>query len=254
MIHNPVIDTLMARKSVRKFTDQVPTEEEIETIVRAGQQAPFAMQLGDMVLDRGPKNMLGAPLLFIICYDIHRMGLVAKQRNWDIEVDDMQLMFFGVQDAAYMAQNMVIAAESLGMGSCYLGMTPFIAPSIKKKYNLPDRVFPVVSLAIGFPDEWEDQFPPRPRYPMNFSCFDGEYPELSDETVAEAMLVMDQGYLAQGYYEKQGAMINLHGKKEETFTFEDYSWTEHISRKVALYTDAHLLTAYQKIGFQVPEE
>lgn len=254
MIHNPVIDTLMQRKSVRKFTNQKPSEEMIETIVRAGQQAPFAMQLGDMILDRGPKNMMDAPLQFTICYDVHRMGLIAQKRGWNIEIDDLQLLIFGVQDAAYMAQNMVIAAESLGLGSCYIGMTPFIAPGIKKKYNLPDRVFPVVGLVMGYPDEWEDQFPPRPRYPLEFSCFEGAYPNMDEEMVEKAMKVMDEGYLAQGYYEKQNAMIDPGKKKQETFTFQNYSWTEHISRKCALYTDAHLRTAYEKIGFKMPEE
>ena len=114
MIHNQIIDTMLARKSVREYTDQVPTEEVVETIVRAGQQAPFAYQLGDMVLDRSKKNPFKAPLLFIVCYDAYRMAKIAEKRGWEIEVDDFQLMMFGIQDAAYMAQNMVIAAESLG--------------------------------------------------------------------------------------------------------------------------------------------
>ena len=42
MLHNKVIDTMMKRHSVRKYTDQQPDDEVIETIVRAGQQAPFA--------------------------------------------------------------------------------------------------------------------------------------------------------------------------------------------------------------------
>lgn len=254
MIHNPVIDAMMNRKSVRKFTEEMPSDEIIETIVRAGQQAPFALQLGDVILDRGPKNMMGAPLQFTICYDVHRMALIAQKRGWEIEIDDMMLMIFGVQDGAYMAQNMVIAAESLGLGSCYIGMTPFIAPGVKKKYNLPERVFPIVTLVMGYPDEWEDQFPPRPRYPMEFSCFEGTYPEMDNAMIENAMTVMDEGYLAQEYYKKQNAMIDLHGAKEETYTFDDYSWTEHISRKCALYTDAHLRTAYEKIGFKMPEE
>lgn len=254
MIHNEVIDAMMNRKSVRKFTDQIPSQEVVETIVRAGQQAPFAYQLGDMVLDRSKKNSFKAPLLFTICYDVHRMAKISEKRGWKIEVDDMQLMIFGIQDAAYMAQNMVIAAESLGMGSCYIGMTPFIAPAIQKKYKLPDRVFPVVSLAIGYPDSYEDQFPPRPRYPIEFSCFEDHYPEMTDELVSTSMQVMDEGYLAQDYYRKQNAMISLKGVKEETFTFDDYSWTEHISRKCALYKDANLRSAYEKIGFVVPSE
>ena len=45
MIHNPVIDTLLNRKSIRKFTAEQPSEEVLQTIVRAGQQAPFAYQL-----------------------------------------------------------------------------------------------------------------------------------------------------------------------------------------------------------------
>ena len=52
-----------------------------------------------------------------------------------------------------MAENMVIAAESLGMGSCFLGMTPYRAERIQKQYQLPKRVFPLVELVMGYPAE-----------------------------------------------------------------------------------------------------
>lgn len=253
MNHNPVIDAMMNRKSVRAFTPEIPDEEVIETIIQAGQQAPFAYQLCSMILDRSGRNSFRAPLFFMICYDMHRMAKVAEKRGWDIKVDDLQLMMFGVQDAAYLAENMVIAAESLRLGSCFLGVYPFIAPAIKKKYKMPDRVFPVVGLAMGYPGESEAQYPPRPRYPREFTCFEGQYPELTDELIERSMRVMDEGYLAQGYYEKQNAMISLRGIKEETCTFENYSWCEHISRKCALYTDMQLRTAYEGIGFVMPE-
>jgi hypothetical protein len=181
------------------------------------------------------------------------MALVTAKRAWEIAVDDLQLMAFGFQDAAYMAQNMVIAAESLGLASCYLGVYPFIAPAMQKKYKLPNRVFPVVGLAVGYPDPSEAEFPPRPRYPMNFTCFEGSYPELTDSEVEAAMQVMDEGYLAQDYYASQNVMIPLRGVKEETFTFENYSWTEHISRKCALYTDMNLRAAYEQVGFVMPQ-
>ena len=45
MLANPVIESMLNRKSVRKYTDQKPTDEIIETVVRTGQQAPFAAQL-----------------------------------------------------------------------------------------------------------------------------------------------------------------------------------------------------------------
>ncbi len=65
---------------------------------------------------------------------------------------------------------------------------------------------------------------------------------------------MDDGYLAQEYYRKANAMIPLHGKKEETFTYDTYSWTEHISRKGALYTDMKMRPSFEKVGFKIPDE
>jgi len=49
---NTVIEQMLARKSIRKYTDREPTDEVIETVVRAGQHAPFAAQLGSVLLKR----------------------------------------------------------------------------------------------------------------------------------------------------------------------------------------------------------
>lgn len=56
MIYNAVIDTMLQRKSVRKYTSQMPSDEVIETIVLAGQQAPFAYQMGSLLLSRETPN------------------------------------------------------------------------------------------------------------------------------------------------------------------------------------------------------
>ena len=81
---------------------------------------------------------------------------------------------------------------------------------------------------MGYPAE---ERPPRPRYPLEFTLFENKYPELTDDMVTEAMQVMDEGYLAQDYYQRMKAKIRLTVDREETFTYDDYSWTEHISRK-----------------------
>jgi nitroreductase len=228
--HNPVIGTLLNRKSIREYTDQSPSDEVLATIVRAGQQAPFAYQLSSLLLSRHrDKNPFGAPLLFTLCVDSHRFELIMARRDWKMAQSDLSLLLFGIQDAALMAENMVIAAESLGLGSCFLGGAPYRARAIVDEYHLPSRVFPLVQLAMGYPAE---NPPPRPRYPLEFSLFEDRYPDLSDEQVEEAMAVMDQGYQAQDYYRKADYIIPLEGDRQETFTFDDYSWTEHISRKV----------------------
>jgi nitroreductase len=246
---NLVIKTMLKHKSVRKFTPQKPTDEIIQTIVRAGQQAPFASQLYSVLLTRR-KAPYGAPLWFTICVDAYKLERFMKLRGWDVVTNDLEMLIFGIQDAAYMAQNMVVAGESLGLFSCFLGDSPLRADKSARDYKLPPRVFPLVELVMGYPAE---EFPPRPRWPLWFTLFENRYPEFSDEQVAQAMQVMDEGYLAQGYYVKQKAKIRLEKERKETFTYENYSWTEHISRKWGQWNESpdELLEQLAKRGFQI---
>ncbi len=225
---NPVLSTMLNRKSVRRYKPDQPADEVIAAIVQAGQQAPFASQLYSVLLSRRKKAPFGAPLWFTICVDVYKLERFMALRGWKLVTNDLLMLVFGIQDAAYMAENMVIAAESLGLSSCFLGSAPYMAERIAKEFKLPKRVFPLVQLVMGYPAE---EYPPRPRFPLSFTLFEDEYPRFSDEQVADAMRVMDEGYLAQGYYRKQKAKIRLEGDRPETFTYDTYSWTEHISRK-----------------------
>jgi nitroreductase len=251
MVSNPIIETLLNRKSIRKYTDQVPSDEVVETVVRAGQQAPFAYQMGSLLLSRDRAgNPFKAPLFFIVCVDSCRHEMVMARRGWQMVQNDLSLLLLGIQDAALMAENMVIAAESMDMGSCFLGGIPYQAARIIEEYRLPQRVFPLVGLAMGYPAE---NPPPRPRYPLDFTLFEEEYPALSDEQVERAMTEMDEGYLAQDYYIRFKAMIRLEGDREETFNYDTYSWTEHISRKTGQWWQSpdDLLAQFAKCGFHI---
>jgi len=251
MLTNPVIDTMLNRKSIRKYKEDQPSDEVLAAVVRAGQQAPFAMQLCSLLLSRDQKkNPFHAPLLFTVCVDSHRHEQVMARRGWKMVMNDLSLLLFGIQDAALMAENMVIAAESLGMGSCFLGGAPYQAGQIIKKYKLPPRVFPLVGLTMGYPAE---DPPPRPRYPLDFALFEDKYPELSDEMVERAMAEMDEGYLTQDYYRKLRAKIPLEVEREESYTYKTYSWTEHISRKTGQWMSSpeELLEQLAKCGFHI---
>jgi hypothetical protein len=105
-------------------------------------------------------------------------------------------------------------------------------------------------LVMGYPDE---EFPPRPRYPMAFTLFENRYPELSDEDVREAMKVMDDGYLRQEYYKRNGVKIRLEDGREDRYTFDDYSWTEHISRKWGQWAESpnEVLDTLKECGFSL---
>jgi nitroreductase len=254
MMSNIVIETMLDHKSIRKYTDRMPTDAVIETVVRAGQQAPFASQYYSVLLSRNSKqNPFKAPLLFTICVDSHKFELIMIERDWKLVTNDLSLLLFGIQDASLMAENMVVAGRSLGLGSCFLGSAPYIADKIAEEYNLPQRVFPLVQLAMGYPDE---DPPPRPRYPFDFTLFENKYPRLAKRRVLKAMRQMDKGYLSQGYYKKLNAKIRLKGDRKETFTYDNYSWTEHICRKWGQWypNSEPLLRQLRKRGFHITEK
>ncbi len=251
MISNPVIDAMMNRRSIRKYREEQPSDEVVESIVRAGQQAPFAMQLGSVLLSREIEhNVFRAPLLFTICVDVYRMERVMEIRGWKRKASDIYTLLFGIQDAAYMAENMVIAAESLGLGSCYIGAAPFMTKKIRALYKLPERILPLVMLTMGYPAEAP---PVRPRYPMDFHLSESKYNRFNDDTISEAAEEMDSGYLRQNYYREADYMIPLPEGMEEKFDFDSYSWTEHISRKLGLWggDPEELLKNLELCGFNI---
>jgi nitroreductase len=251
MITNKVVECLLDHRSIRKYTDQDPSDEVIETVVRAGQQAPFGGQSYSVLLSRNrDKNPWRAPLLFTICVDSYKFELIMEERGWKRRTNDLNHLFMAKQDASLMNENMVIAGRSLGLGSCLLGAAPMKADKIAKEYNLPPLVFPLVQMTMGYPAE---DPPPRPRFPLNFTLFEDEYPRFTHDEVLEAMKVMDEGYLAQDYYRKSGAMIPLVVDREETYTFDDYSWTEHLCRKAGQWNPdpAPLLEQLRKRGYHI---
>ncbi len=254
MKENPTIGTLLSHRSIREYEDRKVEDEKIEKIVKAGQQAPFVSQMYSVIVEKEEENLpFQAPVLFTICVDIHKLEKIMEKRGWEIVTNDLSMLLFGLQDASYFAQNMVIAAESMGLGPCYLGAPIRTAKSLKGKYELPEKVFPMVQLVVGYPAE---DPPVRPRYPLDFVLFEDQYPELDDEKVEEAKEKMDEGFLKEDYYRNLDAMISLKEKDEETFTYEDYSWTEHISRKWGQWYDDldDQLEILKSCGFDISKE
>lgn len=251
MKSNPAIARMLKHRSIRKYQARKPAPEAIQAIVRAGQAAAYAAQLYSLVLTTDKKkNPFNAPLLFTVCVDLHKMGLIMKRRGWRWASNDLFALLLGAQDAACMTQNMILAAESLGLGTCLLGGAPYAAAGLARKLKLPPRVFPLVQLAMGYPAE---DPPGRPRYPLDFTLFKYRYPKLGPNRVKRAMRAMDEGFLAQDYYRKARLILPLTGGRKETFTFDDYSWTEHQSRKWGQWNPdvAPLLRAFAKRGFRL---
>lgn len=165
---NEVIRQLFQRKSVRAFTGEHITEEQKTLILEAACQAPSAgnQQLYTIidVTDQCVKDALAitcdnqpfiakADMVLIFCadckkwYDLFRVCGCSPR---DPGAGDLML---AVTDASIAAQNAVTAAESLGIGSCYIGDIMENIEEQRRILNLPEYVFPAAMLVFGIPTE-----------------------------------------------------------------------------------------------------
>ena len=247
----------MNRSSTRSYKPEMPDREIVDIIIKAGQQAPFSSQLYSVILRTGRVNAYGAPLSFIICLDAYKLKRIMEKRAFTKHINGISLLLLGIQDSACMAQNMVIAAESLGLGSCFIGkcgMLPSHTMQLIKEHHLPKLVLPLVEMVMGFP---ADDELPLPRYPISFAIFENTYPELSDEQVEEAIKTMDEGFIENNYYNKRGQIrLPSHSKYSDESNDDIYSWSEHISRKWSFFAESQneILAILYERGFLLEED
>ncbi len=238
---NEVLNAILSHASIRKFTEQDVPEELIEQVARAGQQAPFTGQLYACIYTKdqakrervgklfGPLIMRG-PVFMLFCLDFRKLEKFIASRGRVNTASDLMMMFLGIQDVAYFAQNMVLAAESVGLGTVFLGSAPNLDSELREIFQLPERVFPVVGMVLGYPAEAPV---PRPRIPTKFVLHKDAYFDLAPEDVEEALAVMDAGLIREGYYARTNAKIQKPEPGEDKVDYDKYGWGEHISRKYA---------------------
>ncbi len=226
------------RRSMRQFLDKPVPDDMLEKILTAGFRAPFAAQLCSIVYTRDSKKIetlrqLGAypttKVLMFFLVDLRRLEKIMKQRGHTYDFDDSYALWLGLEDASLVAENVILAAEAMELGSVLLGAVPYFVELLAEMFKLPKRVFPVVGLCLGYPDP-DEHTEIRPRFPLQYSAYQDEYLDHSTADIEACMKVMDEGYLTQNYYVERNAKIPLQKGKDD-IDYENYSWCEHISRK-----------------------
>jgi len=169
---NETIRGLLARKSVRVYTDQEIDADDKRMILQAAMEAPTAgnQQLYTIldITDQKLKERLAVTcdnqpfiaqgkMVLIFCadcqkwYDAYLAGGCTPRKPG---VGDLML---AVTDTAIAAQNAVTAAESLGIGSCYIGDVMEQCEVHRELLNLPKYVFPAAMLVFGYPTEQQKE-------------------------------------------------------------------------------------------------
>lgn len=165
---NGTLELLLDHRSVRAYLPDDLPEGTIETLVAAAQSAPSSsnLQVWSVVAVREPerkarlaalagsqKHIVEAPLLLVWLIDFDRLTQIGELRGVRPEaLDYMESFLLGSVDTSLAAQNAVVALESLGLGSVYIGGIRNKPAEVAAELDLPPRMFPLFGLVVGKPD------------------------------------------------------------------------------------------------------
>ena len=155
VFQNETLKIIHQRKSVRNFTDKEVTKEQLETIIKAAMAAPTAINAQPwqflVVTDKALKakyaegnrqaDMINkCSALVVVCGD----KTIGNERSWS----------YWDQDCSAATENLLLAAESLGLGAVWTGIYPGEdrIKTVKERFALTDNVVPLCVILVGYPD------------------------------------------------------------------------------------------------------
>jgi FMN reductase (NADPH) len=252
---NPTLELIQRHGSVRKYRpDPIPVET-IEAIVAAAQRTSTSsnMQAYSVVavIDAAKRARLAelcgnqehvaqAPVFLAWCADLARLDRACELRGYEQETGYIENFLVAAMDAGIAAQSAALAAESLGLGICYIGSIRNNTQAVIDLLGLPRLVFPVTGMTVGWPAA-EPQM--RPRLPLQSVLHWESYDRTGQD---EALAEYDRAMAATGIY--GGRQVPAPGKPD---VMEDYGWTEHSARRVAQAIRTDLRSVLERQGFDL---
>ena len=165
---NPVLDALLAHRSVRSYLPTPLPSNTVPTLVAAAQSAPSSSNLQSWsvvaIQDSERKARLSvhagnqafirqAPLFLVWLADLSRNEQIGRGHGKQLDgLNYIETLFLAIIDAGLAAQNAVVAAESLGLGTVYVGAIRNHPERVAAELGLPPKVLPVFGLCVGYPD------------------------------------------------------------------------------------------------------
>ena len=218
---NPLVQTIMNRRSVRHFTQRPIPDDVFSVILEAGRLAPSTVNLQTwsfaVFTNETWKTTFGSMIPFraqkavMVLGDTHR-NLAVMQTFPDSPLVEYSV---AVMNASLAAMNMNIAAEALGVSSVMLSETGrsglLDAGYLKDKLRLPGGVFPIMTIIFGYARE---AYPPMPpKLPLDQITFAGSYHETDAVILQEWMAQMKAGYKASHLFSSFDAQLQIYRSK-----------------------------------------
>ncbi|MEY9096387.1 oxygen-insensitive NADPH nitroreductase [Paenibacillus sp. RC84] len=242
---NSVIDLLTRHRSIRKFKPDPIPGDQLQAIVASAQlastsssvQAYTIIAATDPALKKELARLAGnqayveqCGLFLVFCADLNRLRKATEQSG-EVFHQNTESFLVASMDAALAAQNAAIAAESLGLGICYIGGIRNNPDGVAEALKLPELVYPVFGMCVGVPDQEPSL---RPRLPQTAVLHENGYQsERSDEGVRQ----YDE--TTRKYYE------------ERTGGKQSITWSRSMADKYRQPVRAHLKPFLEKQGFKL---
>lgn len=184
---NETINLIKSHRSIRKFLNEQIEREKINAILTSAQAASTSsfMQAYTIISinDESKRNELmklagnqsyiyECPTFLVFCADLHKFKISCELNNKEMASGYTEAFIIATVDAALAAQNAMLAAESLGLGGVYIGGIRNNPEEISKLLELPDNVYAVFGMCLGYPDEDPDN---KPRLPLEAVCCEDSY-------------------------------------------------------------------------------
>jgi nitroreductase len=243
---NPTIELLKHHRSIRKFTDQVIPRELLLELIRAGQSAATSnhVQAYSVIHVVNPENRQKIAELaggqtyiaecsdfLVFCADMKRSTEAAERAGADVIRGMAEQLVVASVDTALMAQNVAIAAESENLGLCYIGGIRNNPAEVSEILRLPEHVYPVFGMCLGYPDQSPDV---KPRLPLETILKEDYYQDDQDE----AQIAAFDGTMNRYYLERTG------GNKET-------NWSEQLKPLFTSKLRPHMKDFLKGKGFNV---
>ena len=240
-----VIDLLKSHRSIRKFTDKAIDPDVLNDIFLAGQAAATSSFLqGSTIIrvqNKSTRESLArlagnqpyvesAAEFMIFCADLKRAGNYCKEYGKPFEGDYTEHFIIATVDVALMAQSLVTAAESVGLGICYIGGIRNNPVDVSKLLELPIGVYPVFGLCLGYPDQDPEI---KPRLPLSVILKHEVYNERGDQ---EKIREYDEKI--RDYY------------RTRTGGGHGISWTEQVATLLSEKSRPHIKAFLEEQGFK----
>lgn len=226
LVHNETVDVQLEHRSIRAFTDQglaADVKATLLDVARHGSTSSFYQSctiieitdpaIREVVHQSSGQAYVGGDRgsLFVFVLDFSRIARIREAAGLTLEPIERPTLFLeGVEDCIIAAQNMVVAAESLGLGACFLGSITRDIPSLVKAMKLPKFTFPLVGLLVGHPDQNPQK---KPRLPREVTVGVNTYPDWNAPAYVEAMNEYDQ--TIRYYYDTRES-----GRRQDSYTHQ----------------------------------